>query len=1223
MKPTTSACGRSGTVGVRLNGVWRSVPPGDSGRSLLDWLRAGGACSAKEGCGVGDCGACTVLVSSAGPGGGGVPVWRAVNSCLLPVGAVLGCEVLTVEGLGAGEEGGLHACQSELACRGGAQCGYCTPGLVMALAAMSSSECGRASGTEAALEGNLCRCTGYRPIREAATALAARAGEVALPRPGAVPPGVSEGEGFLRPRTLSELWESMERHPSARLIAGGTDVGVGLPGTPVSEGGWISLESVEELRRVGRSEDRWRLGAGVTLTDLALELGTEFPEIVAMLRWFGSVQIRNRATLGGNLATASPVGDWAPVLLTREAVVEVASVRGLRRVPIGRFFVDRRRSVLEPGEVVVAVELPRGDGFIRSFRKVSRRRGMDIATVSACFAIRLTDGGEVEDVRIGCGGVASTPVRALRTEAVLRGNRLEAGLVARAVATIRDEFGMRDDVRGSAWYRREVLGGLLERFLREPGAADESWDDGEVAEVVPEPEPSALAESARVHVTGRARFVSDLAGPALEGVVVLAGVAHGRLRAVEVSEALRVPGVRAVLTAADVPGTNDIGAVVRDEPLLASGEILHAGQPVALVVAETREVARRAAGLVRLGIEPLPALLDLEAAIEAGSFHGKPRELTKGDVESGLATSSHRLCGELKIGGQEHFYLETHAAWAECGDEGAVFVSGSTQHPAGVQAAVASVLGEPLNRVTVESPRMGGGFGGKETQGALPAALAALAARVTGCRVLVRFGRAEDGRMTGKRHPFLVRFEAGFEADGRVRALRAELFADGGWTMDLSRAVADRALLHVDNAYDLPSMQVRSTVVKTHRASNTAFRGFGGPQGVLVVEEVLARVAAVLGLPAEVVRERNLYRPGTGTGVTHYGQAVDDDRIVRIWERLMREVRFAERRQRVVEWNRRAGDRRRGLAITPVKFGISFTQTFLNQAGALVLIHRDGTMQVNHGGTEMGQGLAANLSRIASLELGVPVERVRVMPTRTDKVPNASATAASCSTDLNGAAVRSACAELATRLAPFRSGGRGFVEAVGAAYLAGVGLSAVGHYRTPGLSMDWAAGKGKPFHYFSVGAAVSEVEVDGVTGEVRVLQVDVLHDAGKPIDRAVAVGQIEGGFVQGMGWLLMEELVWSEAGELLTVLPDTYKIPAIGDAPRRMRVELLDDPARPETVLGNRAVGEPPLLLAISVREAVRDAVAAFPGSDPVGLAVPATAESVLRAIRGNEGNRR
>jgi xanthine dehydrogenase molybdopterin binding subunit len=668
---------------------------------------------------------------------------------------------------------------------------------------------------------------------------------------------------------------------------------------------------------------------------------------------------------------------------------------------------------------------------------------------------------------------------------------------------------------------------------------------------------------------------------------------------------------------------------------------------VALVVGESLEACRAAAEKVVVEYEPLPPILTLEQALAARRFHNAPNFIRRGKVGAALADSPMTLTGVFELQGQEHFYLETQAAWAKPGEDGAIFVSSSTQHPTEVQAVVSHLLCVPSNKIVVQSLRMGGGFGGKETQAATPAALAALAAQHTGRAVRVRWNRDLDMMLTGHRHPFLARFKVGFDGEGRLLAARVHLYSNGGWAMDLSQAVTDRALFHLDNAYYIPAVEFRGQVARTNLTSNTAFRGFGGPQGMVVIEEILDRVARRIGLPPEVVRERNLYHGKGRTNTTPYGLEIGDNRVQSIWHQLKQSSDFARRREALAQWNAAHSHRKRGLAMTPVKFGISFTVTHLNQAGALMLVYQDGTVQVNHAGIEMGQGLHTNITAIAARELGIRPEHVRVMPTSTDKVPNTSATAASCGTDLNGAAVKNACEIIRARLAPVAARllkeehGRAaaanklvfadglvcdsrrprttvsFAKVVREAYMERISLSATGFYATPGIHWDRVAGRGNPFHYFACGASVSEVEVDGFTGMTRVLRTDILHDVGDSINEAVNRGQVEGGFVQGMGWLTTEELKWDEQGRLLTHSPDTYKVPAVGDMPQVFNVTLVKNAAQKGVVYGSKAVGEPPFMLAISVREAIRDAVAAFgPAGVEVPLPLPATCEAIFMAIQ-------
>ena len=764
-------------------------------------------------------------------------------------------------------------------------------------------------------------------------------------------------------------------------------------------------------------------------------------------------------------------------------------------------------------------------------------------------------------------------------------------------------------------------------------------------------------ESAALHVTGAARYVDDLppdTARLAHAWPVMVPHAHARVQAIDSAAALGLPGALAVLTAADVTGENDTGPARHDEPLFPDEVCFH-GQAVAWAIAESEAEARAVAAAVRVQVQPLPAILSIEAAIAADSFLTERERLHRGDPRGALLAAPHRLAGEVFMNGQEHFYLETQAALAYVDESGSTFVQSSTQHPSETQEIVARVLGLPRHEVVVQCLRMGGAFGGKEVQANAWAAVAALAARRLRRPVRVRLTRRQDMILTGKRHPFLARFDAGFDEEGRLQALVLQLFSDGGWSLDLSAPVLGRAMFHADNCYRLPHVEILGRVCRTHHVSHTAFRGFGGPQGMVAIEEVLDRIARRLALPPEVVRARNFYAPGDHT---HYGQEVRDaGRIRRIWDQLARSSAFAERRAEIARFNAASPHSKRGLAMTPVKFGISFTTAFYNQAGALVLIYKDGSVQVNHGGTEMGQGLHTKVQQIAADALGLPLAAIRIMATRTDKVPNTSATAASSGSDLNGAAVLAACETLRQRLAEVAAGLLGaapaalrfedgqvtvaapaagaegaraltFAEVVSRAYLERVSLAATGYYRTPDLHFDRQSGTGKPFHYFAYGAAASEVEVDGFTGQYRLLRTDILHDAGESLSPLVDRGQVEGGFIQGVGWLTTEELVWTADGALATAGASTYKLPTLGECPPDLRVTLLARAREDGVVHGSKAVGEPPLMLAISVREALRDAVAAFATTEEgapaeVTLGLPATPEAVFWSIeRARESER-
>ena len=757
---------------------------------------------------------------------------------------------------------------------------------------------------------------------------------------------------------------------------------------------------------------------------------------------------------------------------------------------------------------------------------------------------------------------------------------------------------------------------------------------------------SHFHESARAQVAGAVNYIDDI--PEVKGTLfaapILSNVAHGRLLGVDAAAALAMPGVRGVVLAVDVPGDPLLATFVHDEPIFAMDTVEHIGQVIGLVVAGSVMQARHAARKVQLHIDPLPAVLTVREALAAQSFVLPPVTVRRGDAAAALARAPHTISGSLEVGGQEHFYLEGQIAYVLPQEQNQWLVYSSTQHPGEAQHWVSHALGVDNNAVRVECRRMGGGFGGKETQSGHMAVWAALAARKFGKPVKLRMDRDDDFMVTGKRHPFAYDYTAGFDARGRLCGLQLMMAANCGFSADLSGPVADRAIFHADNAYFLEDVAITSYRCKTNTQSHTAFRGFGGPQGMIVTESILGDIARQLKLDPLAVRLANLYSDeATAAGglrdTTHYGMRVEDNILAPLITTLAASSDYAQRRKDIAQWNAANPVIQRGIAITPVKFGISFTATLFNQAGALVHVYTDGSVQANHGGTEMGQGLNTKVGQIVADELGVPFECVLVTASDTSKIPNASATAASAGTDLNARAAQYAARNVRDNLAQFVAGldtcgagavrfaggqvisptqTRAFKDVVRQAYANRIQLWSDGFYRTPKIHYDKTTLTGRPFYYFAYGAACTEVAIDTLTGESRVLKVDILHDVGTSINPAIDIGQIEGGFVQGMGWLTTEQLVWNDKGHLSTHAPSTYKIPATGDIPEHFKVAFWPEPNREDNVFGSKAVGEPPFMLAISVFEAMKDAVAnARADGGAVELTAPATAENVLRALAG------
>ncbi len=750
-------------------------------------------------------------------------------------------------------------------------------------------------------------------------------------------------------------------------------------------------------------------------------------------------------------------------------------------------------------------------------------------------------------------------------------------------------------------------------------------------------------DSAALHVTGRARYVDDIALPSNCAHLCfgLAEIAAGHIDQMDLTRVRTAPGVLQVLVAQDLPFENDVSPSAHDEPLLSTGAIHYLGQPLFLVIADSHLAARRASRLAHITYSETPAIFSIEQALAADSrFEEAPRIYQMGNTADAIAAAPHQLCGQIEMGGQEHFYLEGQAAAALPQENGDMLIHSSTQHPSEIQHKVAHAIGVPMHGVRVETRRMGGGFGGKESQGNALAVACAVAARHTGRPCRMRYDRDDDMMITGKRHDFRIDYRVGHDDQGRILGIEFVQYTRCGWAQDLSIPVADRAMLHADNAYYLPDIRIESHRLRTNTQSATAYRGFGGPQGMLGIERVLDHVAHAVGRDPAKVRALNYYRDYTDkTGApvqqTPYGMPVSDFILNDLTQQLLTSADYANRRAQVDDWNARNPVLKRGIALTPVKFGISFTLTHLNQAGALVHVYQDGSVQVNHGGTEMGQGLFQKVAQVAASRFGIGIDQIKITATDTAKVPNTSATAASSGSDLNGMAVQIACDTIRERMAEcladihqcapadvtFDNGKvtvagehYSFQKAAQTTYENRASLSATGYYKTPDIEWDRIAGRGRPFFYFAYGAAISEVVIDTLTGENRILRTDLLHDAGNSLNPALDIGQVEGGYVQGAGWLTTEELVWDENGRLRTHAPSTYKIPAVSDAPDIFNVALWHGANPAKTVYRSKAVGEPPFMLGISVLMALSDAIRACGPGYPA-LDAPATPERVLATI--------
>ncbi len=1230
---------------VKRDGTWQKLWLTSPHEMILDRLRLiDGKMGTKEGCNEGDCGACTVVLKRNGK-------CHPVNSCIMMTGQADGSEIITVEDLG--KEGGLHPVQSAMVQNHGAQCGFCTPGIIMSLFALHENNNGKLdrNAITEALQGNLCRCTGYRPIIDAALDAGHlqphfQSSEIETTAGNAEVFCGNKDEFFASPITLNQLAKLCREHQDATIVSGATDVGL-----------WITkrLEQPQKVIWTGRVRDFARIedhgnelfvGAGATLADAMPYFSAIDPSFGEVMRRFGSAQVRATGTIGGNIANGSPIGDIAPCLIALDATLHLRSGHETRNISLESFFIGYGKQDRNPGEFVTGLTIPKlkSNEMFRAY-KISKRKDEDISTV--LMALRAEVAGEVIQVaRLSYGGMAAIPKRATGTENALINKSLREAEAA--LEQLDNDFQPLTDMRATSTYRMACAKALLQRALLEYNTPTQpiAVAEHQISPQAQRLKQTALSQSIHVaqphdsavkHVTGAAVYTDDIREPAntLHLAVGLSSIARGRIESLDVSAVEQYPGVVRVVTAKDIVGTNDCSPVDFDiDPVLADVVVSFHGQVVFLVVAKTRGAARLAAKLGRIKYKEETPNVTLEDGLAAGEFVQADYRFLRGNPETAMASAEQRLQHSFRIGGQEHFYLEGQVALAVPGEDQDMLVYSSTQHPTEVQHVVARVLGVAHHSVTTEVRRMGGGFGGKESQASQWAALAALGAQITGFPCKLRLDRDDDFITTGKRHDFRVDIDMGYTDIGKITAYDVTYNARCGYSADLSGGICDRAMFHADNCYWLPDVSITSKRVKTNTVSNTAFRGFGGPQGMLGVERAMDIIAWKTGLDPLDVRIANYYHAGSET--TPYGMEVADNVISEVTSELERSSQYRARRKTIREFNAASHLSKKGLALTPVKFGISFTLTHMNQAGALVHVYSDGTVQLNHGGTEMGQGLYVKVAQVVADEFGIPITAIKPTATTTDKVPNTSPTAASSGTDLNAMAARDAARSIKQRMAQtfanlnqvdatqvsFKdnvvrsgSGEMSFKALAKHCVLSRVSLSSTGFYKTPKLAWDRPNATGRPFLYFAYGAACSEVTIDTKTGEYKIDRVDILHDVGTSINPAVDIGQIEGGFVQGMGWLTTEELWFDKEGKLHTHAPSTYKIPVASDIPQDFRVNLWTQPNREDTVCRSKAVGEPPVMLAISVFNALADAIHAIRPGNIVSLDAPATPEAVLLAI--------
>uniref|UniRef100_A0A8C9WEF3 Aldehyde oxidase 6 n=1 Tax=Scleropages formosus TaxID=113540 RepID=A0A8C9WEF3_SCLFO len=1235
----------------------------------------------------GGCGACTVMVSRYNPREKTISHFSA-NACLLPVCQLHLAAVTTTEGIGSTETR-IHPVQERIAKANGSQCGFCTPGMVMSLYALLRNQPQPSlEDIVEALGGNLCRCTGYRPIvdgcktfcgvrmsvmRHLESLLVDNAGVPELFHEGDLlpqdptqelifPPELmlmaesqrpltqtfcGERITWVSPVTLRELVELKAKHPKAPLVLGNTGVGLEMKFKGILHPVIISPTRVPELYEVNKTPDGVWVGAACSLTSLKTlveklvrELHEDqvetFSALLQQLRSLGGQQIRNVASLGGNIASAAPNSDLNPVLAAGRCILSVISKGGRREIAVNEdFFVGFGKTALKQDEIILSVFIPvskRGE-FVRAFRQAPRKANA-LATVTSGMRVRFAQGTDaVEDLAIFYGGVGPCTVGATKTCREVIGRRWNEETLNEAYRLLLDEISLPPSAPGGkVEFRRsltlsflfkfnlQMLQKLNEMVVKLPSCtngSEPSWRwqvrpdcsdkrrltfgtcrSQEVSQgqrgddLVGRP---VMHRSALSQATGEAVYCDDIAGS--QGELFLALVtstrAHAKLIKIDDGEALKLPGVVDAVTAKDIPGKKFRTFTGIDEELLAENEVTCVGQMVGAVVADTRQHAKQGAAAVKVVYEDLPdRVLTIEEAIEKKSFFKPQREIERGNVTEGFRKADQMLEGEIRIGGQEHFYMETQSMLVvPSGEEKELKVSHRV-HLSHIES-IAETLGIPSNRVSCHVKRMGGAFGGKVTKTSILASITALAAWKTGQAVRCVLERGDDMLITGARHPVLANYKVGFMNDGRIIAADIHVFAKI-FTLDVS-LVIEKILLHIDNAYSVPNLRGRATACKTNLPSNTAFRGFGVPQSMLVVESVINDVRAwresVVSPPLQI-REKNMYK---GPSITHYKLQFDPENLLRCWDECLQKADYHSRRTTIAQFNQSNRFKKRGIAVIPIKYGIAF-------AAALVHIYKDGSVLVSHGGAEMGQGIHTKMQQVvASRELRIPVSLIHISETSTNVVPNTCPSAASFGTDANGMAVKMACETLLQRLEPvIREDPKGTWQT---AFFKKIGLSATGYYRGPDTYMDWKKQEGQPYAYFTYGTCCSEVEVDCLTGDYQTLRTDIVMDIGRSINPSIDIGQIEGAFMQGLGLYTMEERKFSPSGMLYPRGPAQYKIPAVCDMPLKFNVYLLAGSSNLHAIYSSKGIGEPVLFLGSSVFFAIKDAVAA--ARKDVGLGGP------------------
>ncbi|XP_077967155.1 xanthine dehydrogenase/oxidase-like isoform X1 [Styela clava] len=1284
----------------------------DPETTLLTYLRNNlRLTGSKLGCGEGGCGACTVMISK-WDGRNGKPRHFAVNACLAPLVSVNKCAVTTVEGIGSTKTK-LHEIQERLAKFHGSQCGFCTPGIVMSMyALLRNKQIPSLKDIDTCMQGNLCRCTGYRPIIAGFETFTCAMGKNCCKIDKKIKPTeqqieaehtdtkwqayddsqepifppelmlsgklkssfrslkyVGENVTWHQPTNLQQLLLLKNEHPEAKIVVGNTEVGIEMHIKGRNYSQIISPTNVKELNCMEEIDEGVSIGAACSLSDVEQFLKSVSKKrrkqetqvicsILEMLELFAGMQIRNVACIGGNIMTASPISDLNPILLAVGAKLTFASSSsGLREIQMDEnFFIGYRKTNTRKDEILISIKIPflTEDDVMKAFKQ-SKRKEDDIAIVNSAMHVAFEPGTKtIKKLSIAFGGMAAITNAAKQTMKRVVGRSWDERLLHDVCSWLNEEMKLSLDAPGGmVRYRRALVTSFFFKFyhytleaLLENGvvqveninisreiigdltAENEQFTSTQTWQEVPEdqdtydtigrpiPHLSGLKQ-----VTGEAQYIDDIPPyrEELHMVLVYSTRAHAKIINVDPTPALEYTGVVSFVDKNDVIGKNDLGMYGE---VFADGKVSCVGHVIGAIVADTQAHAIKASRMVKITYEDiLPRIITIDDAILHNSFSSTIK-LNKGNAEEEFKNCDNVIEDEARVGGQEHFYMETQCCIAiPKNEDGEMEVFSSCQHPTGLQSMAATCLGVQRNKVTVRTKRLGGGFGGKESRFGVISNPAVTAARKLGKPIRCVLTRQEDMQITGGRHPFLAKYKIGFDNDGRIKALKIDLYSNGGNSDDLSYGVMTRAVTHADNCYNVPHMEVTGRICRTNIASNTAFRGFGGPQSMIISESWITKVAETLNMDPEMVRAFNMYTDGDK--VLH-GSILKQFKAKRCWEECLDKSNFHNTQKEIREFNKTSRWKKRGIACIPSKYSVGFGLKHLNQGCALVLIYTDGTVLLSHGGTEMGQGLDTKMVQVASRSLGVPIDIIHISECSTSSVPNASPTAASTSSDINGMAIKEACDKIMSRLQPLRKSHPNitWVELINKAYMERISLSATGFYRTPGLTDEWnhktGTVSGDMFSYLAYGAAVSQVEIDVLTGHHVVLKTDLVVDVGNSLNPAIDVGQIEGAFAQGYGLVTLEEMLHSPSGHLWTVGPGAYKIPGFANTPKHFNVHLLRSCPNEKAIYSSKAVGEPPLFLASSVLYAIKDAIkSARVDAGMTGafrLDSPATAERIRLA---------